>query len=345
MFEGSARFALHWDFVFRHVKGFDSAWQRLDWARRADDPNHSFTYSFDVYNPRRGWAVRPGLRAVRVFGTESLSTNSRGLREATEFPYERTPGARRIVLLGDSYTFGDEVSDEATYAHQLETLLPGTEILNLGVHGYGHDQMLLYLADEGVRYRPDVVLLGYVWFDMHRGLFQFNNYAKPRFTIEHGSLELHGVPVPEPAAELASEKRASRAAEVIEMMSERIRWNTGINDRRALALSNALMDSMVVLTRSIGATPVIAYLPVLTELLDTTSALSEHERALDQFCSTRRVDCVFLRPRFTEALRQGATFHTTTHWRALEHRIAAEGIRDFLVAKGLAGGQAPSRAR
>jgi hypothetical protein len=59
----------------------------------------------------------------------------------------------------------------------------GTEVLNLGVHGYGHDQMLLYLREEGLRYRPDVVLLGFVQIDMPRNQLSFRDYAKPRFGV------------------------------------------------------------------------------------------------------------------------------------------------------------------
>ena len=53
-------------------------------------------------------------------------------------------------MLGDSFTFGEDVGDDETYSHHLEQLLPGTEVINLGVHGYGHDQMLIYLREEGI---------------------------------------------------------------------------------------------------------------------------------------------------------------------------------------------------
>ena len=76
------------------------------------------------------------------------------LEGKTEHQYQPTPGRHRIVTLGDSYTFGDEVSDDETYSHYLERCLPDTEVMNFGLSGYGHDQMLLYLEQEGVKYHP-----------------------------------------------------------------------------------------------------------------------------------------------------------------------------------------------
>ena len=37
----------------------------------------------------------------------------------------------------------------------------GVEVLNLGVGGYGTAQQLLTLEEDGLRYRPDLVVLGF----------------------------------------------------------------------------------------------------------------------------------------------------------------------------------------
>ena len=115
-------------------------------------------------------------------------------------------------MLGDSFTFGEDVGDDETYSHHLEQLLPGTEVINLGVHGYGHDQMLIYLREEGVRYRPDVVILGFLTGDMERNVLSFRDYAKPRFVLDGGKLALRNSPVPPPAEMAAAEKWRSKFA-------------------------------------------------------------------------------------------------------------------------------------
>src|SRR5262245_47270071 len=104
----------------------------------------------------------------------------------------------RIVVLGDSFTFGEEVSDTETYPHLLQELLPTVEVINLGVHGYGHDQMLVLFREEGSKYEPSLVVLGFVASDMERNLMGFRDYAKPRFVVTGGELRLVGTPVPHP---------------------------------------------------------------------------------------------------------------------------------------------------
>jgi hypothetical protein len=99
---------------------------------------------------------------VAVFDGKTLNSNSKGLRGKAEHEYQRTAGKRRILVLGDSFTFGEEVSDDETFPHYLESALPNTEVVNFGVQGYGHDQMLLCLKEEGVKYYPDIVILDFL---------------------------------------------------------------------------------------------------------------------------------------------------------------------------------------
>jgi hypothetical protein len=71
--------------------------------------------------------------------------------------------------------------------------------MNMGVSGYGPDQALLLYEKTGIRYRPDIVVLGF--FD--RGFFRlfsdFREYAKPYFQLDgNGGLRLEGVPVVSP---------------------------------------------------------------------------------------------------------------------------------------------------
>lgn len=76
----------------------------------------------------------------------------------------------RLLGLGDSFTFGVGVDEEHTYLRQLEHLLNhegrssaagSVEVLNAGVPGYGTVHELRYLERIGLRYEPDLVLLGF----------------------------------------------------------------------------------------------------------------------------------------------------------------------------------------
>ncbi|HWX24140.1 MAG TPA: SGNH/GDSL hydrolase family protein, partial [Vicinamibacteria bacterium] len=146
------------------TRGEDNASWRLRWAERRRAGLGG--YAFDVYHPTRGWALRGGLKGERVFGDKTLSSSAMGVRGSEERSYRKTQGSARILVFGDSFTFGEDVSDDETYPFFLERTLGGIEVLNCGVQGYGHDQMFLYLREEGLRYKPDVVLLGFVAQDM-----------------------------------------------------------------------------------------------------------------------------------------------------------------------------------
>jgi hypothetical protein len=50
--------------------------------------------------------------------------------------------------------------------------------INMGVHGYGHDQMLILFGEEGVKYEPDIVILGFLPLDMARNVLKFRDFAK-----------------------------------------------------------------------------------------------------------------------------------------------------------------------
>ncbi|MBI1723457.1 MAG: SGNH/GDSL hydrolase family protein [Gemmatimonadetes bacterium] len=332
--EAASRVALSNDRVFYRIKGWDEASSRLQWVRRRN-AGERFGYKFDKYHPTRGWTLWPGLRDVPVFDGRILNSNSRGLRGRTEYTYDRDPSRRRILVFGDSYTFGDDVSDEETYSHFLEQLLPDTDVLNMGEHGYGQDQMLLYLREEGIKYHPDVVILGYVRFDTYRNIFTFNSYAKPKFELVGGALHLTHVPVPAPQALMARERYRSKALDLVTMVLERIRWATGINERRMGPVSRAVLDGIAETARQAGAVPVFVYLPALGEVADTTPGATANERFLTTWCAERGARCLFLRRRFAEAVARGEAIDTVQHWRANGHRLVAEGIRDYLVAEGL----------
>ena len=173
-----------------------SGW-RLRWLER-HQPDVPVYYDFDAFHPTRGWASRPYVRNANTFGPGSVNTNSAGLRGRREVAFAKQPGRPRVVVVGDSFTFGDEVRDEEAYPYVLDGLLPEAEVVNFGVHGYGHDQMLLLLREQALAYQPDVVVLGFVRDDMERNMLAFRDFAKPRFVLAGDSLSLRNVPVPTP---------------------------------------------------------------------------------------------------------------------------------------------------
>jgi lysophospholipase L1-like esterase len=98
-----------------------------------------------------------------------VRVNSHGTRDR-ERPVART-GAPRIAVIGDSITFGSGVAPHERFTEQLERLLAvrrggAVEVLNLGVGGYDTLQEVATLEHVGLRFAPDLVLVGYCVNDL-----------------------------------------------------------------------------------------------------------------------------------------------------------------------------------
>lgn len=112
--------------------------------------------------------------------------NSLGFRGA-ELREAKEPGTFRIACLGDSFTFGHGVTEEATYARQLEEILnaaagePRFETQNYGIGGYNTDQELIVLRTKALRFEPDLVILQWVLddFESTRVVVDDSRYAVP----------------------------------------------------------------------------------------------------------------------------------------------------------------------
>jgi hypothetical protein len=342
--EGGARLVLSIHALRRRVTGFDDSSYRLQWIG-LHRMHLEWTGAYATYHPTRGWALKPGIRDMSVFDGKVLNSNSRGLRGKTEYPWERSPGKERILVLGDSFTFGEEVSDEETYAQGLESALPNCEVLNLGVQGYGHDQMLLYLKEEGVKYRPDLVILGFTYLDIYRNLWSFFAYAKPKFELQAGVLQLTHVPVPSPEWFLAREVYRPKTLDLLVMLRDKIGWIAGRNETEARELARALLQEITVTTRGAGAVPVFVYLPVYEEisplpkssypLTAMSPPVADREQYLGGICREQGIPCLFLGPAFREQAAKGVNFSTRGHWNAPAHQLAAREISDFLVKNNL----------
>ncbi|MBX3049922.1 MAG: SGNH/GDSL hydrolase family protein [Caldilineaceae bacterium] len=182
-------------------------------------------------DPVTGWSHLPGV-AARSFNPfyefdVQVTLNSRGIRGPETLTYARTDGVYRVLLLGDSFMEALQVNDDETLGEVLRSHLQAqlgrpVEVINSGVSGFGTDQELLWLREEGVKYAPDLVLLAvYPHNDFMNNaevLESANQGAisKPFFALADGQLQLHYYPydpasvppVSSPFAEVAQTEMA-----------------------------------------------------------------------------------------------------------------------------------------
>jgi len=105
-----------------------------------------------------------------LLGKNRVEINAHGLRDE-EITYKKNNNEKRILVLGDSVTFGWGTSQGENFNDQMELLLreqTGAEwqVINAGVNGYNTEQEATFLRVEGMRYAPDYVLLIYVSNDV-----------------------------------------------------------------------------------------------------------------------------------------------------------------------------------
>jgi hypothetical protein len=141
-----------------------------------------------VDDPRLGYAPRPNYRAAGV------SFDATGLRRAGD--EAATPGGPPIVAAGDSYTYGDEVTDGETWPAHLQALA-GRRVLNAGVSGYGFDQTVLRAESVAAATHPAAIIVSFIADDIRRTeMRRLWGAEKPYFDLQGDGLTLRNVPVP-----------------------------------------------------------------------------------------------------------------------------------------------------
>lgn len=117
------------------------------------------TYGFRLLADRTVPHNLPGDFNVRY------RLNNERLR-GEDIALEKDEDVVRLLALGDSFTFGIGVEDDETYAAQLGARIAQegggkVEVINAGVPAWGTAQQLLYLIEEGLKYQPDLITVGF----------------------------------------------------------------------------------------------------------------------------------------------------------------------------------------
>ena len=150
-----------------------------------------------VSDAATGWSGEPNLRNVDVGaggGHFHASTDRDGRRVTSAAP-DRTPhDSGALVLVGDSFAYGQNVEDHETAGWRLGKRFTDRAVIDLGVPGWGPDQELVSLErffstpdHPAVR---DVVVLVYEndFRDVQRQLEPYLGYSKPVFRVVGDSL-------------------------------------------------------------------------------------------------------------------------------------------------------------
>lgn len=117
-----------------------------------------------------------------------VAINSLGLR-GEEIALKKPQGIKRILILGDSYTYGVYVANDETYPAVLERLYKERDeriqVINAGyADGWAPDEHYVWLINRGLAFEPDVIVYG----------FFIGNDLSDTMDLEWQKLDKRGLP-------------------------------------------------------------------------------------------------------------------------------------------------------
>jgi hypothetical protein len=161
-----------------------------DFASVHDRPVDLLSRGYCDHDPRVGWVLTPN--AVR-HGEVSIRIDAHGCRRSG--PDVPTDTLGPILAVGDSFTFGTDVTDEHAWPAQLASIT-GTRVINGGVPAYGMDQILLRCEALVAELNPRLVVFAIVADDIRRCEYSYRWAWKPYFDVDGDQLVLKNQPVP-----------------------------------------------------------------------------------------------------------------------------------------------------
>ena len=248
---------------------------RIIYARSLDFSMEMWKYAVKlkhpVPNPHLSFAHVPNSSAFLM--GNPVSINSHGLRDR-EFSLEKPAGVYRILMLGDSTTFGWGVAEENTVAKILErrlgqTCSPGPcrfEVLNAGVGNYGTVQEYTHYLTYDRAFHPDLVVLEY-----------FINDAEPVPTERQPGLI---------GQSYLLAFAVSRFDGMLRLTGMRPNWKdyyAGLyrEDQPGLHAAESALVDLATATKADGAKLLVTILPELHQINDSYPFTAEHQKIKD----------------------------------------------------------------
>ncbi|MBX3303976.1 MAG: hypothetical protein KF693_17330 [Nitrospira sp.] len=253
--------------------------------------------SYHVYDPLLGWTVGPS----RLSADGLYWSSPEGIRAPDgNTSFARNTEGVDIALVGDSFTFGEEVPYKESYGYHLEQMLGAPfRVLNFGVPGYGLAQMFLRYERDVRPWKPKVSIFGFISSDLRRTLWVYpflgdfrwgNPYSNPRFILSEGELttinttlltsdvifsreSISELPFLEYQREYHPrewERHFYHASYLVRLL---LSWYSSwpddrdeVSEEALLSINAALVKAFVTSATHDGSIPLLVYLPVESEL-------------------------------------------------------------------------------
>jgi lysophospholipase L1-like esterase len=291
--------------------------------------------------------------------------------------------ALRILVAGDSFTFGWGVNDQETYPARLQQRLgqafPGrrTEVINAGFAAcYSPDTYYLYLKREGLPLRPDAVVVGlYVGNDLDNAMAFENEWTevdaeglplriRNKETHVVGNLYMpRYVPFRYRVPVLSRLHLFQAVADVWWELKPRLMttlyaaadvpyiYRHSYEERTTTVLTRVktLLKATNTIALQAGVPLYVMLIPedlqMTPETFDASAAeIDKPQRLLKEFFEAEKIRYLDLLPWLREhAAGRQIYFPGDRHWNALGHDLAAEALAEFLATEIAKKGSGPEK--
>ena len=325
------------------------------------------------------WKLKPNSsdRMISSTGKEydvPVYINSDGLRD-DEITNEEIKTKKIIGVIGDSFTFGYGVRLEDTYHQKLEKMInPKSEelrVINMGRAdgSYTTDVQYLYLKEKGLKFRPEIVVIGFyvgnditdlskqsIWLSTDANGNPTNITTTYTYIDEKNRYRRN-------YKNLRAEGAFSKFNQFMSEWSHNYMFFKNLyislfltkpepnhlskypNEYSAnFATSKRLLDEINKMSRLKGTKLVVMLLPSPTQVDDIawdgyTEFYGENadrfnpQNEIMDFCSEKNLKCLDLLPYFIG--KPELYFRIDGHWNEKGHELTGEKLYEYLIEQGL----------
>ena len=302
--------------------------------------------------PGLSYQMRPGVSG-KVRGV-AVRTNQLGFR-GPEIDPDPAPGTRRVILLGDSVTFGYRMPEEEIFPSLMAArLAPDHEVLNFGVEGYNTTAELEVLRNTGLSLAPQTVVLvvnlndydytpavgprGVLTLDREENVAAWSPrnfsefYLLLQWLLRTGGSVWFGEPAPPAPTEM--ETLDFKPLDLYVSALRKEYWRNPTDERMEVMFE--AMRELASTTAAHGIRLVVVILPDGDQIGTAEPDLIPQTR-LAAFCEQEGLDCLDLQPIFAAASTPNL-FMDIMHPNAAGHRLISDAIVEHLTT---AAGAAP----
>lgn len=292
--------------------------------------------------------------------------NSRGLRDR-EVDVPKPAGVVRVLILGDSVTFGTLVAREKTYPSRLERLLGErngrAEVVNAGVNGYNAYNELQFYLTEGRKYDPDIVIVAFCMNDVVNPRLHWGSNMDAKIDLPLGAIpnrehdRLYAIPrIGRQGGMWRSLLGRSRLYEALSWRLRLLAYRLNRPETPTFITGNDTTSIRVLLdehspefrwlvsiyselkdaVESDGATLIAVLFPLAYQLDEGYPFFPQ--KLLSRFCADTGIQCIDMLESFREHgkdelfLLGSAGYDDVWHLSARGHEVAARALNEWLQA-------------